>query len=89
MESTFAQGGCFTSLYTLRGNGQRVHDRLIGLEVDLNHFPRQIVKDRMSLIIGQLHEDSEPRARFRLRGPVGFENHGNTLSREGLEEEMT
>jgi hypothetical protein len=80
MESSFADRRLFTSLNTLEDNGWRVRERLVGSELNLNHFLRQTVEDHVSLIIEHLYEDPELRARFRLQGSIRFENHGNTLS---------
>ena len=80
--STFMQERLFTSLHTLEESGEAIRQRMMGSELDLNFFERSTVEDHVASIIKQLYNYPSLRKKFRLKGSVGFENHGNTLSPE-------
>ncbi|KAJ5522960.1 hypothetical protein N7513_003337 [Penicillium frequentans] len=82
MKSSIVEDNLFTSLHTLEEMGESIRQRLIGSELDLNHFLRQTVEDHVSKIIEELYRDPALRAKFDLRGSIRFENHSNTLSPE-------
>ncbi|KAJ5291435.1 hypothetical protein N7478_000686 [Penicillium angulare] len=82
MESSIVEDKLFTSLHTLEEMGESIRQRLIGSELDLNHFLRQTVEDHVSKIIEELYRDPVLRRKFDLRGSIRFENHSNTLSPE-------
>lgn len=81
MDSSLVEDKFFTSLHILEEMGENVR-RLIGSELDLNHFLRQTVEDHISKIIEELYKDPVLRQTFDLRGSIQFENHSNTLSLE-------
>ena len=54
----------------------------MGSELDLHFFERLTVEDQVSLIIEHLYADPHLRQKYKLKGLVQFENHGNTLSPE-------
>ncbi|KAF2001745.1 hypothetical protein P154DRAFT_562456 [Amniculicola lignicola CBS 123094] len=89
MNSDFPSERYFTSLHTLEESGRAIQGRMMGSELDLNHFQRFTVEDRVSSIIEQLYNKPALRQKFKLRGSVKFENHANTLSPESqLEDGM-
>ncbi|KAL9102056.1 MAG: hypothetical protein Q9163_002764 [Psora crenata] len=82
LESDLVSKRRFTSLQTLEETGEVIRQRLMGSELDLNHFERSTVEDNISLIIRQLCSSLTLQKKFRLKGSVGFENHSNGLVSE-------
>jgi len=86
MESDLVAERHFTSLHALETSGKSIRRRMMSSELDLHHFQRSVVEEHVSLIIEQLYNNRALRQKFGLQGTVKFENHGNTLSPESLEE---
>ncbi|PVH92476.1 hypothetical protein DM02DRAFT_619905, partial [Periconia macrospinosa] len=80
ISSEFPSERYFTSLHTLEESGRTIQGRMMGSKLDLNHFQRFTIKDRVSLIVKQLYNKPALRRKFKLRGSVKFKNHANTLS---------
>ena len=87
MGSDFILEQHFASLNSLEEAGETVRERMMSSELDLHHFQRDTAEDRISSIIKQLYNNPMLRQKFRLKGSVKFENHGNTLSEEWRIEE--
>ncbi|KAK2739101.1 hypothetical protein FQN57_006667 [Myotisia sp. PD_48] len=83
LSSDFSQERHFTSLNTIRENGNEMRN-FYGSELDLGYYERLTVEDRVSLVIKRLCQNPHLRKVFNLLGEVTFENHGNTIT-HGME----
>ncbi|KAK2734715.1 hypothetical protein FQN57_001485 [Myotisia sp. PD_48] len=79
MNVDFVMERHFTSLHTLRENGNNLRNRMLSSELDLGYFERHTVEDRVSAVINKLCKNEWLSAVFDLKISISFENHGNSI----------
>ena len=75
----------FDSLHYLQTNKNKIKERLMGSEKDLEIYERQHVESHAASIIKHLYKDQNIAEQLRLEGDVEFENHPNTLGHDDAE----
>ncbi|KAI9373439.1 hypothetical protein BJX61DRAFT_379503 [Aspergillus egyptiacus] len=82
MDTEFVTERHFTPLIVLKEYGKEVRQRMVSSELDLGYFQRQTVESRVTSVVKLLHENTQLRDVFCLKGDIAFENHANTLTAE-------
>lgn len=88
MESDFMSERHFTSLHTLKEDGEQLHRRKLSSELDVRYFVQFAIDDRVTSIIERLSQHAVLRHRLNLRGTVKFENHGNMLTPDEVAQDL-